>query len=95
MSTFDTAQWYRSQWQIDYRLLVSEPDAAGYIAVLSRSGYYGLVAAADLTLIPERHTFERRMPKKGERYAHLGTLLTADYDRSHTHWVVVDDEVTP
>ena len=97
MSTFDTTRWYRDTYRDNQcRPIVSEPDVSGFIAVVSRTEYYGLVIASSLTPIPERHTVERRVPKVGERYiGYCGDIITVHGTTTIAAWVVVDDEVTP
>ena len=97
MSTFDTARWYRdTRRNTQYRPLVTEPDVDGVLPVVDRLGRYDIVDAGDLTVLAERHTFERRMPKKGERaISYFGEIIVAQNDYAVERWVIVDDEVTP
>ena len=97
MTTFDTTQWYRyTSLGGEYRPLVSEPDRVGHVPVIKRDGRYVTVLAVYLTLIPERHTVERRIPKEGEWIINnRGEIVMISYDyKSDEQWVIVDDEVT-
>ena len=96
MSTFDTTKWYEhSKWKYDCRPLLSESDVNDLLPVVDRFGHYDLVDTGDLTPIPERHTVEWRLAKKGERWiGYYGEIITASHVSSIDRWVVVDDEVT-
>jgi len=96
MTTFDTTKWYRHVVSGDARPLVPEPDDSGHIPVMLRKGRYTTVLAARLTLIPERHTFERRLPKAGERcISYFGEIIVTQNDYAFERWVVVEDEFDP
>ena len=97
MTTFDTTRWYRTA--IGYRKvrpLVSFTDSRGFVAAACESGIFTLVSAANLTLIPERHTVELRVPKVGERYiGYYGDIITVHGTTTIAAWVIVDDEFDP
>jgi len=96
MTTFDTTKWYRHVVSGDARPLVPEPDDSGHIPVMLRKGRYTTVLAARLTLIPGRHTVERRVAQVSDRYiGYYGDIITASHDSSIEQWVIVDDEFDP
>jgi len=95
MSTFDTTRWYKHEYHGNsYRPLVSKPDSEGGIPVVDRSGSYKLLAAAHLTLAPDRHTVELRLPEVGERCFYASYTASAESPDRQPVWVIVDDEVT-
>ena len=96
MSTFDTTKWYKHQTRTNlYRPLVTEPDGSDILPVVDRLGNYDIVDADNLTLIPERHTVELRVPKAGEFFVDsYGQVDMAAHDYEGERLVLVDfDEV--
>ena len=96
MSTFDTTRWYRDTYRnTQYRPLVTEPDVDGVLPVVDRLGRYDIVDAGDLTVLAERHTFERRKLEAGDRFINInGSVTVAKFDIDIVCWVIVEDEVT-
>jgi len=92
---FDTNRWYLfAIGGRELRPLTTTPDRYGYLPVTHRDGHYGIAEADHLTLLPERHTFERRAPKTGDRFAFGTLVMVADHDFDSERWVIVDGEVT-
>jgi len=94
MSMFDTTKWYRHEFDgTERRPLVPEPDKDHVVPVVSRSGYYEIVDAENLSLIPERYTVEWRKPRVGDEYLFDGSVVRALCNYDNERWVIVKDEV--
>ncbi len=81
-------------WSKTPHEVVAGPDSAGVVVLLDDRGRYETCHVDNVKAFvptPQRYTVELRHPKRGERYAHVDTILTAYGYPDVKRFVIVND----